>query len=142
MFENAIDFYGSSRANGEYAQEIMLSDPKSAAQPWGWSRRFARMITDGEWSTPEQAKFLNDLKSILLSWNSANYRALEASRAGDTARLKANLKMANALETQIDGLIAGSDIESITDGEFSGADFTRDFRRDAARLDSHAPWSR
>ena len=139
MFENAIDFYGSSRANGEHAQKLLVSDPKTAAQAWGRSRRFAQFISDGEWSTPEQADFLKDLKGLLLSWNSANYRALEAARVDDIDRMRVNLRQAKEWETQIDDLLTTSDIENITDREFSGADFTREWRRDVSRLGKRAP---
>lgn len=141
MFERTIDFYGSSRANGEYAQKVMVTDPKAAGQPWGWSRRFATLITDGEWSTPEQADFEKELKSLLLTWNTANYRALSAARTGNVARMRADLKQAGELETQIDELISNTDIESITAGEFSSSDFSKDWQRDAARLKEQAPWA-
>ena len=134
MFERTIEFYGSSRAYGEHAQSIMVKKPKSAAESWGRSRRFAQFITDGEWSTAEQAEFQRELKSLLFTWSSANHRALEAAHAGDFSRLETELKQADEQEAQIDELISTSDIERITDGEYSAADFTREWRRGAARI--------
>lgn len=142
MFEKTIDFYGASRANGEYVQKMMGADPKTATLTWGWSNRFARLISNGEWSTPEQADFIKDLRRQLLAWSSANYRALEARQAGDFSGMRADLKQADAIESQIDNLIATSEIEKITDGEFSGEDFFRNWRQKARGLEEHAPWTR
>lgn len=142
MFEKTIDFYGASRANGEFVQKVIRADPKTATLTWGWSNRFARFISNGEWSTPEQADFIKDLRSQLLAWSSANHRALEARQEGDFPGMRAALKQADEIETQIDDLIATSEIEKITDGEFSGEDFSRNWRQKARGLKDHAPWTR